>query len=180
MKTLSCMVLAIVLCSTAFTAWAAEFPQVGDTLPPFVMSALILDEDAAALGLDPNREFTLADIATPYVMIEIIGVYCKVCHEQLSTLTKLYKRLRKTHLDERVTMLGIAAGATPMEVEFIRQNDYVFPMVHDTEFEIYNAFGDTKTPFTMIVDKEGKVLYAQQGAITDLKAFLNELESLVE
>lgn len=180
MKTLLSVIFAIVLCFSAVTASASQFPEVGDTLPAFTMPALALDDDAAALGLDSNREFVLADIPTPYVLIEIIGVYCKVCHDQLPTFSRLYKRLKKTHLDEKITMLGIAAGGTPMEVKFIRQKDYLFPIAHDTEFEIYDKLGDTKTPFTMVVDKKGTVLYSHQGPIVDLKAFLNELKSLMQ
>jgi peroxiredoxin len=168
------------LFATATAASASQYPKVGETLPAFTMPALALEEDAAALGLAPNRAFTLADIKTPYVLIEIIGVYCPVCHEQESMLTKLYKRFRKTGLDERITMLGIAAGGTPMEVKFIRKKNYLFPMVHDTEYEIYNAIGDTKTPFTMLVDKQGMVLFAHQGLLPDIGTFLKEIEALVQ
>jgi len=158
MKTLFRVILLIMLCSTVASAATAKIPEVGDTLPAFVMPALAVSEDAAALGLDSNREFTLADVPTPFIMVEIIGVYCKVCHEQLPILTKLYKRLKKTGLDKQVTMLGIAAGGTPMEVEYIRQKDYLFPIAHDTKYAIYDKLGDTKTPFTMIVNRQGKVL----------------------
>jgi len=180
MKTLLRVIVLIMLCATAASAATAKIPEVGDTLPAFVMPPLAVSGDYAALGLDSNREFTIADVATPYIMVEIIGVYCKVCHEQLPTLAKLYKRLKKTGLDKRVTMLGIAAGGTPMEVEYIRKKDYLFPVAHDTKYAIYDKLGDTKTPFTMIVDRQGKVLYTQRGLITDLKGFINDLEALVK
>ena len=53
--------------------YASDCPVVGDVLPAFTMPPLALDKDAATLGLDSNREFTLADIGTPYVLIEVIG-----------------------------------------------------------------------------------------------------------
>lgn len=121
MKKLIYTTILVLTLVTTSTASASQHPQVGDTLPAFTMSALAQEEDAAALGLDSNREFTLADIDTPYIFIEIIGVYCNVCHQQLPMLTKLYKRLKKTKLDKEITMLGIAAGGTPMEVRFIRK-----------------------------------------------------------
>ena len=114
------------------------------------------------------------------VLIEIIGVYCPICHDQESMLTKLYKRFRKTGLDKRITMLGIAAGGTSMEVRYLRKKNYIFPLVHDTEYEIYNAIGDTKTPFTMLVDKQGTVLFAHQGLLPDIGTFLKDIQALVQ
>jgi len=144
------------------------------------MEALAVGKDAAALGLKANGPFTLADIDAPYIMIEIIGVYCPICHEQAPSLTKLYKRLKKTKLDKKIKMLGIAAGGTPMEVKYIRDRDYIYPVAHDTEFEIYNALSEPKTPFTMIVDKQGKVLYSHLGIIPDINAFYKEIQELVK
>lgn len=180
MRILTSCIVIIALCLTGTVASASQYPQVGETLPAFDMPPLALEEDAVTLGLDSNRKFTLADVPTPYILIEIIGVYCNVCHEELPTLTRLYKRLKKAKLDKRVTMLGIAAGGTPTEVKYIRQKDYLFPMVHDTEFEIYDKFGDTKTPFTMLVDKTGKVLYAHQGPIPDVRELISEIQALVK
>ncbi|MGL1862028.1 MAG: TlpA family protein disulfide reductase [Pseudodesulfovibrio sp.] len=180
MKKCVCAALLCLILVSASAASASQYPEVGDILPEFTMAPLALEEDAVALGLDSNREFTLADISTPYIYIEILGVYCTVCQQQQPTLTKLYKWLKKTKLNKQITMLGIAAGGTTMEVEYIRKKDYLFPVVHDTEFEIYDKIGDTKTPFTLIVDRQGKVLFAHQGIIEDYKAHLKEIQALVK
>lgn len=169
--------LFTLLCSAPALAQA---PKPGDVLPPFSMEALALDEDAAALGLASNAPFTLKDIDAQYVLIEIIGVYCPICHEQAPALTKLYKQLKRAKLDSKIKMLGIAAGGTPMEVRHIRGKDYIYPVAHDTEYEIYASFSEPKTPFTMIVDKEGKVLYTHLGIIPDINAFFQEIKELVK
>lgn len=166
---------SLLICATAL----AQPPQVGDTLPDFTMQPLAIETDAAVLGLAENRPFSLADIKTPYVMVEILGVYCSICHQMAPSLTRLHKRLKKGGLDDRITMLGIAAGGTPMEVEFVRGNDYVFPVVHDTEFDIYAALSEPKTPFTMIVDRQGKILYAHLGIIPDFNEFFEEIQEIV-
>ena len=157
----------------------AELPQVGDVLPGFTMQPPPLARDAATLGIAVNAPFTLADLPTPYALLEIIGVYCAVCHDQAPDLVRLWKRLKKTRLDKRITVLGIAAGATPMEVEFVRSEEYPFPVVPDTRFEIYAALNEPKTPFTLIVDRQGKVLYAHRGIIPDFKAFFTTIRELV-
>ena len=169
--------LLTILCAT--TSFAQP-PKPGDVLPAFTMDALAIEKDAATLGLAANAPFTLRDIDAPYVLIEIIGVYCPICHEQAPALTKLYKRMKKTKLDKKIKMLGIAAGGTPMEVKYIRDREYVYPVAHDTEFKIYNALSEPKTPFTMIVDKQGTVLYTNLGIIPEINAFFRKIQTLVK
>ena len=141
---------------SASAASASQYPQVGDTLPAFTMPALALEEDATALGLAPDKAFTLADIDTPYVLIEIIGVYCPVCHEQESMLTKLYKRFRKTGLDERITMLGIAAGGTPMEsgISARRTTSSPWSTTRNTRYTTPSATPRRRSPCSWI-NREG-------------------------
>jgi len=168
----------------ALLLWAApalaELPKVGDILPPFTMAPLAVEEDAAELGLAANGPFTLADLPTPYVLIEIIGVYCPVCHEMSPQLTRLAKRLKRAGLDSRITLLGIAAGGTSMEVRYIRQREYAFPVAHDTEYEIHKLLGEPKTPFTMIVDRGGRVRYAHLGMIADMDELFGRIQALEE
>ncbi|MGE4191868.1 MAG: TlpA disulfide reductase family protein [Pseudodesulfovibrio sp.] len=174
--TMALLLTAALLCSQAL----AGPPVAGEVLPPLTIAPLAVEGDSAILGLKDNCVFTLADIKTEYVLIEILGVYCPVCREMSSSLTRLYKRIRKARLDDRITMLGIAAGATPMEVRYVRPKDYVFPVAHDTEFEIHKALAEPKTPYTMIVDREGKVYYAHLGIIPDFNAFFQEIQNLVK
>lgn len=156
----------------------AELPKVGDTLPSFTIAPFAVEADAAALGLAANAPFTIADIPTPYVLIEIIGVYCPICHEMSPQLTRLTKRLKRAHLDTRITLLGIAAGGTPMEVQYIRQREYAFPVSPDTDYAIYDLLDKPKTPFTMIVDRQGTVRYAHRGMIPDMDALFRIIQEL--
>lgn len=156
----------------------AELPKVGDTLPSFTIAPLAVEADAAALGLAANAPFTIADIPTPYVLIEILGVYCPICHEMSPQLTRLTKRLKRANLDTRITLLGIAAGGTPMEVQYIRRREYAFPVSPDTDYAIYDLLDKPKTPFTMIVDRQGTVRYAHRGMIPDMDALFRVIQEL--
>lgn len=172
--------MALLLVTLLHLPVLAAPPVPGETLPPMTIAPLSMDGDAAVLGVAPDSAFTVADVNTPYVLIEILGVYCPVCREMSSSLNKLYKRLKKARLDDRITMLGIAAGATPMEVEYARNNGYVFPVAHDTDFTIHKALDEPKTPYTMIVDREGNIYYAHLGIIPDFNAFYQEIIELVK
>jgi hypothetical protein len=174
-------ILPLLLAALLWAAPAlAELPKVGDTLPPFTIAPLAVEADAAELGLAANAPFTIADLPTPFALIEIIGVYCPICHEMSPRLTGLTKRLKRAGLDSRITLLGIAAGGTLMEVRYIRQREYAFPVAPDTDFEIYNLLDKPKTPFTMIVDRQGRVRYVHRGRIPDMDALFKVIQELEE
>jgi len=159
---------------------AAELPRVGDTLPAFTLPAPGSAEDRAALGLTDNPAFGLGDVDGQCILFEVIGVYCVECHKQAPVFSRLHARLAKdATLAGRVKMLAMAAGATEKEVEYLRaKGNYPFVVVNDPDYAAHKILGEPKTPFTMIVTREGKVLFAHLGVIADTASLYREFENM--
>jgi hypothetical protein len=160
-------------------AWGADLPKKGDTLPSF---ALHTPESAKAkeyLGLK-QPSFRLKDIACRLLLIEIIGVYCPQCYQQAPIFNTLFNRIEKGKLKGQVKMLAIAAGGNDNEIKYLyEQVQYSFPVVTDERFEVHKLLGEPRTPFTLLVDPEGKVLYTHMGIIENLDAFLKLINESV-
>lgn len=172
------MILCLVLAPGAI--WAAGLPQKGGTLPPFQLPAPASDNDREYLGVK-GPTFQLKDVPCRVLLVEILGAYCPLCYQQAPLFSKLFARINKRNLGDKVKMLGIAIGATPMEVEQLRKNgSYEFPVVQDESFAVHKLLGEPRTPFTMLVGKDGKVLYAHLGVIEDVDAFFQAIQDLVK
>jgi len=172
------MILCLVL-STA-TAQAAGLPQKGGTLPAFHLPAPASENDQKYLGIN-TPTFQLKDVQCQVLLVEILGAYCPLCYQQAPLFTKLFARINKRNLGDKVKMLGVAIGATPMEVELLRKNgSYEFPVVQDASFAVHKLLGEPRTPFTMLIGKDGKVLYAHLGVIEDVDAFFQVIQDLVK
>ncbi|NDY55340.1 TlpA family protein disulfide reductase [Desulfovibrio sulfodismutans] len=173
-----------ILWGAAAVMWAgvaaAELPGVGDTLPTFTLPTPGSAEDRAALGLADSPTFALGDMDAQCVLFEVIGVYCVECHKQAPIFSRLHARLAKDEqLAGRVKMLAMAAGATEKEVEYLRaKGNYPFVVVNDPDYVAHKILGEPKTPFTMIVTREGKVVFAHLGVIADTAALFREFEKL--
>jgi len=176
--------LAFVLIALFWTqaALAEGPPAPGGVLTDLVLPAPASEANAAYLGVPAGEPFTLKQAGAPYLLIEVIGVYCPICFKQAPLMDQLMKKIKSNKdLSKKVRLLGLACGATPQELEALaKQKLYAFPVVGDQDYSIHKLLGQPKTPFTMLVDREGKVLAAHLGMIDDINAFYRELTKLAQ
>jgi hypothetical protein len=171
------LALLCLLTALATPLWAAT-PKPGDQLPASLsLSAPPNAQDRKTLGITEAPVFKLAEIKTPLLIVEVIGVYCPLCHIQAPLFEKLFSRMSQdSELSGKVAMLGLAAGATKEEVEYLRDsNAYAYPIAFDPEYVAHKQLGEPKTPFTMILDAKGRVLFAHLGVIEDMDAFYAQI-----
>lgn len=160
-------------------AWCAGLPKKGDTLPAFEIESPVSEKAKQYLGIK-RPSFRLGDIPCRLVLVEVIGVYCPQCYQQAPHFNTLFNRIEKGKLKDQVKMLAIAAGGNVNEIKYLyEQVQYNFPVAPDPQFEIHKLLGEPRTPFTMLVDSNGKVLYTHMGVIEDVDSLLKVINDLV-
>lgn len=174
-------VLAVICVSGAIISGPAsggELPKKGDSLPAFELQSPEAEKDRVYLGIT-KPVFRLQDIQTKLLLLEIIGVYCPVCYRQAPIFNNLYNRIEKSGLKGKVKMLALAAGGNQKEIQYLNeQKQYRFPIASDPIFEVHKLLGEPRTPFTLLLSPEGKVLYTHMGVIEDLDAFWKTITEL--
>lgn len=160
-------------------AYGGEIPKKGDKLPVFELPSPPAEKDKAYLGIT-KPVFRLADIRTSLLLVEIIGVYCPVCYRQAPIFNNLYNRIEKSPLKGKVKMLAIAAGGNQTEIQYLNdQKQYRFPIASDPTFDVHKQIGEPRTPFTLLLNPEGKVLFTHLGLIEDMDAFWKTISEMV-
>ncbi len=168
--------VALLLCFFCMPARAAGLPRKGTAMPAFELPSPANEADVKYLGLN-GPKFKLGDVECKLLVVEIIGVYCPYCYEQAPIFNKLYARLARKNLADKVKMLAVAAGGTANEVEYLRKNgSYEFPVTQDESFAVHKLLGEPKTPFTILMTREGKVLHTHPNIMEDIDGFLQIIE----
>lgn len=177
---LSCLLLAAALLCPA-PAPAQDLPQAGGKLPALALAAPESQAHRNWLGIGSKPVFGIADVDADLVMVEVIGVYCPICFDQAPVLRKLHARLiRDPELKGRVKLVALAAGATPEELAYARKEHKAdYPMVADPDFAAHKLLGEPKTPFTMLVRRDGTVALTHLGIIDNESAFAATIRSLL-
>lgn len=182
-KLLACLLVAI----AAATVWhspgvcdPAITLQKGSQMPQMRLNGPFAPKDGQYLGVAPQQPFDLGDVKAELIVVEIIGVYCPQCHKQRPHINRLYHRVQKNAaLADKIKFIGIAAGATPMEVSYlVKEANIPYPILTDEKFEIHKQLGEPRTPFNLVTTREGKVLWTHLGIIKDMNAFLSTLKKL--
>jgi hypothetical protein len=163
-------------------ALSASVPSSGSRLPEFTLEAPASAEDRAYLGVGATEPFSIDQINCDLALIEIVGVYCPLCHIQMPLYNKLFYRIKKNaDLYSRVKMVAVVVGATPIENSYFKKKHRIpYPVIKDAEFKIHKLLGEPRTPFIMLVSKDMKIVFTHKGIIKDMDKFLIKIRGLLK
>ncbi|SMP43097.1 Redoxin [Desulfonatronum zhilinae] len=164
-------------------AFAAGPLGVGERHPEilaFTFPAPEVPDHRIYLSLEEEQDsLALADMERDLFLIEIVGVYCPICHNQAPDILRLYQRVqRDAEMAGKVAMVAVAVGATPMEIAHLHRTwRFPFPILQDGDYALHKLIGEPDTPYTFILDRDGSVLYTHLGR-TDIDSLFNRLKQL--
>jgi thiol-disulfide isomerase/thioredoxin len=159
----------------------ASQPELRETWPAI---SLPLPADPILrhyLGVKQGDTFTVDDMASEVVVIEIFSMYCPFCQREAPHVNELFTMIdQRADLNTRLKIIGIGVGNSNFEVDFYRRNYSVeFPLFADKDFEIYDKIGRVRTPYFFILKRDAhrrfRVAFVQKGGFKTPEAFLSEI-----
>lgn len=174
--------IAVILAASTGGGLAAGMGEVGTQLPDFQLQAPESLQDRQYLGIGEAPAFSIDQVNTPFTLVEVVGVYCPQCHIQAPLFNTLFHRIRKDpEVDSKVRMLAIAIGATPQESAYMKETFTLpFPLLRDPDFTVHKLLGEPRTPLTMIVAKDKRIVFSHLGVIEDMDGFMQQIQALVK
>ncbi|KMT22100.1 cytochrome c biogenesis protein/redoxin [Clostridium cylindrosporum] len=118
-----------------------------------------------------GKTHTLSDYKGKTVFLNFWATWCPPCKEEMPSIEKVYKEYGENKGDV------IILGATFPEIfkerdeeyitNFLKENNYTFPVVFDSEFELGESYYINAFPTTFIIDKEGNIKHFSPGAMDE-------------
>ena len=130
------------------------------------------------LGLKAQTSFSLSQIPAKLVLIECLNLYCDSCHKQAAVANKVHKLIQEDPaLSKDIKVLGICAGSNRTETEDYKEELlFTFPLFPDPNYVVHKMFGSPETPFTILLNNEGKVLFFRYGIVNDVGSFFAKIK----
>ncbi len=168
-------------CANHLVATNKNILAVGNQLPAVTLTT---PKDQAArnyLGLGDKENFSLGEIKSEILIIEIFSMYCPHCQKDAPAINELYELIEKDKkLSKRVKLIGIGAGNSTFEVDVFKNKYKVpFPLFADDELSIHRKIGSVRTPYFIGIcnQEKGKnqIFFSQLAGFSGAKKFLENI-----
>jgi len=171
-----------ILVIAVFPLWTQAEIDVGDSLAGLLLPSPGTEEATRYFGLEKNEPFALEQLEKEYILFKIVDVYCPVCHEQTPAFNRLYSRIQEdASLADKLYVFIIAPEATPTEITYLYQAwKTPYPILGDHEYILPEKIGSLNTPYTILADRAGLVLYAHLGPMPETREMVNKLKEIME
>lgn len=126
-----------------------------------------------------GNKHKLEDYKGKTVFLNFWATWCPPCREEMPYIEELYKEYNKNNDD--VAILGVASPnigneGTKSDIEdFLRDENYTFPVVFDEGGNLIYQYGINSFPSTFIIDKDGYLTQYVPGAMNK-----ETMKSLIE
>ena len=154
--------------------WGATHENL--TFPPVPAEA-----EQKYLGVNGSGNFTLRQIGTPYLVLEVMRTNCPHCQEQSAGMNKFYHLVQASDLKGKVRFLAVAQSSSADEVrQFKKAHAVPFPILADPNSTVGSALRVNGVPTVFILKRDGQVLRTKVGGIDSPKEALAELRKLIK
>ena len=115
----------------------------------------------------------LLDYKGKVIFLNFWGTWCPPCRAEMPDIQKLYEEYAVQGEDAEVVILGAAAPGMGQEgteeeiTQFMRENGYTYPVLMDTDWEMFTWYGITSFPTTFMIDREGNIFGYVPGQMTE-------------
>lgn len=104
---------------------------------------------------------SLSDFKGTVVFLNFWAIWCGPCRSEIPSMQKLYEEM----LDEGFVFLAVNIGESKEDVSaFAEKAGITFPVLLDTTREVAKTYGASGIPMTWIIDTNGFIVGAAQGA----------------
>jgi len=115
---------------------------------------------------------TLSDYKGKTIFLNFWATWCPPCRAEMPDIQKIYETAN-TEGDDALIVLGVAAPDYGREKDeegikkFLKENGYTYPVLMDTDAELFTAYGIYSYPTTFMIDRDGNVFGYASGQLSE-------------
>lgn len=166
--------LLILFCVFATTAFAQP-PANGSEFPDITLPA---HPNATEHNL-PVGEFALSDLSEDLIVLHVYSWFCAPCQKDGPKLVELDELIRERGLQNRIRLLGLAAGDDMSLVNrYVKRHNIPFAMFPDQTMRRHIRVGGVPVPYFFIIKRDGRaltVLHQQAGMLENVGEFVDKI-----
>ncbi len=113
-----------------------------------------------------GKPVALADFKGKPLVLNFWATWCPPCRKEIPDLVEIHDR----YGGRGVILIGLAVEEKTRIPEFVQANKVNYPILvgKDKGIELLQALGNRSAglPYTLVIDRQGKVVFSKRGAVT--------------
>ncbi|ENH97376.1 thiol-disulfide oxidoreductase [Gracilibacillus halophilus YIM-C55.5] len=137
----------------------------GDHAPNFQLNLLNGNQDS----------IQLEELRGKGVMVNFWATYCKPCKKEMPYMQSLYEEYQ----DRGIEILAVSVDSTEFVVNnFVSEYGLTFPILHDKNGEVMDAYGIKPLPASLFIDEDGQIVERVLGPLSleKLEGYFQQIE----
>lgn len=119
--------------------------------------------DYSAAYLD-GKSFSLAAEKGNVVLVNLWATWCGPCRMEIPQLQKIHEKYQERGF--KVVGVSVDEGELSTVQKFVGDEKVTYPVVIDPEGKLAVILQTTQLPTSFILDRKGKIVWRQVGALT--------------
>lgn len=113
-------------------------------------------------NIDGDLIELIEEIGDGPILISFWATWCKPCKEELREFNKIYERYSESGL--KMFAISVDNEKSIAKVKpYIKSNQFNFPVLLDQNSEVARLYYAQMVPYSLIINKEGKIVYTHFG-----------------
>lgn len=137
--------------TTASTSTAQPSTEVGAVMPAYQATAL------------DGKPFDLGAQKGSVVLLNVWATWCGPCRGEIPMLKELHTKYASRGFE--VVGVSVDEGGPEVVRGFVKENAVTYPIAVDAEGRIANLLQTTVLPTSLVIDRKGKIVWRDIGAI---------------
>lgn len=133
--------------------------------------------DFSLVELTSGKPVSIKDFRGKVIFLNFWATWCPPCQFEMPAMEELYR----AYQDEGLVILAVSQDLTGPEAPraFIKEKDLTYPAAVDEGLQVSQLYGVRGLPYSVFIDREGRVIGAAHGAREwfggEAKEFIEEL-----
>ena len=168
------LILIVLFATIGYNILSKNKTESQPDTPPPLAEKTIPAVDFSVLDSSGNS-VNLKNYFGKPIIVNFWATWCGPCKSELPAFNSIYSKYKDKVEILMVNLTDGSRDTVDSVKEFVKENNFSFPVFYDTEYNASNTYGVYSIPVTLFINKEGNIIAMYNSPLSEetLEKYVN-------